>query len=65
MKSSMASPELEERDPDNRLLARQTRMRVDAEVVRDIALDVSGLLVERPGGPSVRAGISPKDIWPC
>ena len=52
--SSMASPELEERDPDNRLLARQTRMRVDAEVVRDIALEVSGLLVERFGGPSVR-----------
>jgi hypothetical protein len=41
-------------DPDNRLLARQNRLRVDAEVVRDIALSVSGLLAERFGGPSVR-----------
>jgi len=44
----------EERDPDNRLLARQSRFRVDAETVRDIALAVSGLLVEKFGGPSVR-----------
>ena len=43
-----------ERDPDNRLLARQSRARVDAEMVRDIALAVSGLLVEKFGGPSVR-----------
>ena len=35
------------RDPDNRLLARQSRFRVDAEDVHDIALSVSGLLVER------------------
>ncbi len=41
-------------DPDNRLLARQSRFRVDAETVRDIALAVSGLLVEKFGGPSVR-----------
>ncbi len=52
--SSMSAPALEEKDPDNRLLARQSRMRVDAEVVHDIALDVSGLLVEKFGGPSVR-----------
>jgi hypothetical protein len=52
--SSMSSPQLDERDPDNRLLARQTRMRVDAEMVHDIALDVSGLLVEKFGGPSVK-----------
>jgi hypothetical protein len=44
----------EEKDPDNRLLSRQNRMRVDAEVVRDIALAVSGLLTERFGGPSIR-----------
>jgi hypothetical protein len=50
----MRRPELEERDPDNRLLARQNRPRVDAEIVRDIALSVSGLLKERFGGPSVR-----------
>ncbi len=52
--SSMPSPEASDRDPDNRLLARQSRYRVEAEVVRDIALSVSGLLVERFGGPSVK-----------
>ncbi len=52
--SSMSSRKLDDRDPDNRLLARQSRMRVDAEVVRDIALDVSGLLVDKFGGPSAR-----------
>ena len=40
------APQLDERDPDNRLLARQSRFRVDAEIVHDIALSVSGLLVE-------------------
>ncbi len=45
---------LSDPDPDNRLLARQSRYRVDAEAVRDIALSVSGLLVERFGGPSVK-----------
>ncbi len=44
----------EEKDPDNRLLARQRPLRVDAESVRDIALAVSGLLAEGFGGPSVR-----------
>ncbi|HTS65406.1 MAG TPA: PSD1 and planctomycete cytochrome C domain-containing protein [Candidatus Acidoferrales bacterium] len=52
--SSLSTPELDERDPDNRLLARQSRFRVDAEVVRDIALDVSGLLQEKFGGPSAK-----------
>jgi len=52
--SSAVRPELEERDPDNRLLARQSRYRVDAEEVRDIELAVSGLLVEKFGGPSVK-----------
>ncbi len=41
-------------DPENRLLAQQNRFRVEAEVVRDIALSVSGLLVEKFGGPSVK-----------
>ncbi len=41
-------------DPENRLLAHQNRFRVEAEVVRDIALSVSGLLVEKFGGPSVK-----------
>jgi hypothetical protein len=52
--SSRSTPQLDERDPDNRLLARQSRLRVEAEVVRDIALAVSGLLAEKFGGPSVR-----------
>ena len=52
--SSLSNPALDERDPDNRLLARQSRYRVDAEIVHDIALSVSGLLVEQFGGPSVR-----------
>ena len=51
---SMSSPHLDERDPEKRLLARQSRFRVDAELVRDVALAVSGLLVEKFGGPSVR-----------
>jgi hypothetical protein len=52
--SSMVTPELAERDPDNRMLARQSRFRVDAEVVRDIALYVSGLMEEKFGGPSAK-----------
>jgi len=52
--SSLSSPQIDERDPENRLLARQNRYRVDAEIVHDIALSVSGLLVDRFGGPSVR-----------
>ncbi|MBL8219069.1 MAG: PSD1 domain-containing protein [Bryobacterales bacterium] len=52
--ASVGTKELEDRDTDNRLLARQTRFRVDAESVRDVALTISGLLVEKFGGPSVR-----------
>jgi hypothetical protein len=52
--SSMPVPEAESKDPNNRLLARQNRLRVEAEVVRDLALQASGLLVEKLGGPSVR-----------
>jgi len=50
--SAIRNPQSE--DSDNRLLARQSRFRVDAEIVRDIALSVSGLLVEKFGGPSVK-----------
>jgi len=51
--SSLADATSEEKDPENRLLAHQNRFRVDAENVRDIVLEVSGLLEERFGGPSV------------
>lgn len=51
--SAAVSAELLQRDPDNRLLARGARYRVDAEVVRDIALAASGLLDRSVGGPSV------------
>ena len=52
--SSATTPELEEKDPYNRLLARQSRFRLDAENVRDVALAASGLLAEHFGGPSVK-----------
>jgi hypothetical protein len=52
--SSLSNPGLDERDPGDRLLARQSRFRLDAEIVHDVALSVSGLLVEKLGGPSVR-----------
>jgi len=43
----------DDKDPENRLFSRQNRFRIDAENVRDVALQVSGLLRERFGGPSV------------
>ncbi|MCO8121437.1 PSD1 and planctomycete cytochrome C domain-containing protein [Stieleria sp. TO1_6] len=52
-RSSTPTAEMVQRDPYNDLFARQGRFGVDAEVVRDTALSVSGLLVEQIGGPSV------------
>jgi hypothetical protein len=59
---STASPELLARDPENRELARQSRWRVDAELVRDNALSVAGLLVPAIGGPSVKP-YQPEGYW--
>ena len=52
--SSHHRPELADVDPENTLWARQERFRVEAEVVRDLALAASGLLERRIGGPSVQ-----------
>ncbi len=60
--SSRATPQLLERDPENLLLARGPRFRLDAEVVRDAALAAGGLLVERLGGHSVRP-YQPEGVW--
>ncbi|GIW80435.1 MAG: chromosome segregation protein [Gemmatales bacterium] len=51
--SSRHRPDLHDVDPRNRLLARQNRIRVEAEIVRDVALAASGLLYRKIGGPSV------------
>ena len=51
--SSKSRPELDETDPYNKLLARQTRMRLEAEIIRDSALVASGLLTPTVGGPGV------------
>ncbi|MCE9605625.1 MAG: PSD1 and planctomycete cytochrome C domain-containing protein [Planctomycetia bacterium] len=51
--SSAMRPELLERDPYNKLLARQSRIRLEAETIRDAALSASGLLTREVGGPGV------------
>ena len=61
-RSSVASPAELAADPLNRELARQGRWRHDAEFVRDNALQVSGLLVNRIGGPSVKP-YQPEGYW--
>ena len=60
--SSALRPELLERDPANRLLARAPRHRLDSWMIRDLALAASGLLVHRLGGPSVFP-YQPEGVW--
>jgi hypothetical protein len=61
-RSSHATSDLLHHDPENLLLARGPRFRLDAEVIRDNALAVSGLLVERSGGKSVKP-YQPEGLW--
>lgn len=60
--TSAATAEQLAEDPENRLLARQSRFRLDAELVRDNALSIAGLLVPTIGGPSVRP-YQPAGYW--
>jgi mono/diheme cytochrome c family protein len=60
--SSRVSPELLARDPGNQLLARAPARRLSAEMLRDQALAVSGLLTEKLGGPSVKP-YQPEGLW--
>ena len=60
--SSKVTPDLLERDPDNRLFARAPRFRLQGEFIRDNALAVSGLLVDTIGGPGTRP-YQPPGLW--
>jgi hypothetical protein len=60
--SSKTTPQLRERDPENRLLAHGPRYRLPSWMLRDQALAVAGLLVEKIGGPSVKP-YQPEGIW--
>ncbi|MEC7384547.1 MAG: DUF1553 domain-containing protein, partial [Planctomycetota bacterium] len=61
-RSTQVSEDMLRVDPENRLLARGPRHRLDAEVIRDLALSVSGLLVDQLGGEPVRP-YQPPGVW--
>lgn len=60
--ASVPSPEALAKDPSNRYLGRQGRQRIEAEFIRDTYLSVSGLLVDRQGGASVKP-FQPRGYW--
>jgi hypothetical protein len=60
--AAKATPKAREIDPENRLLSRGPRMRLQAEFLRDEALFVSGLFVDKIGGPSVKP-YQPRGVW--
>jgi hypothetical protein len=60
--AATVTPEKLEKDPENRLLSRGPRYRMDAEMIRDNALAASGLLVKKIGGPSVKP-YQPDGVW--
>jgi hypothetical protein len=60
--AAVTTPEKREKDPQDRLLSRGPRFRMDGEMIRDAALFASGLLVEALGGPSVKP-YQPEGVW--
>ncbi|EEF57985.1 protein of unknown function DUF1549 [Pedosphaera parvula Ellin514] len=60
--AATVTPEKLSKDPDNRLLSRGPRFRMDGEMVRDYALSASGLLIPKIGGPSVKP-YQPDGVW--
>jgi hypothetical protein len=60
--AATVTPEKLQKDPQNRLLSRGPRFRMDAEMVRDCALAASGLLAPKVGGPSVKP-YQPDGVW--
>jgi hypothetical protein len=60
--SATVTPQLLERDPENRLLSRGARFRLEAEMIRDVALASAGLLSPKIGGPSVFP-YQPEGVW--
>jgi Protein of unknown function (DUF1553)/Protein of unknown function (DUF1549)/Planctomycete cytochrome C len=60
--ASFARPDLKDKDPQNKLIARQNRLRLEAEIIRDAALSASGLLAKKVGGPGVYPPL-PKEVF--